>query len=108
MECELNRSHWSKPARSFLCSDITSYQKKQRPCDVLFILLFPNISPLVVRPYERGHAKINVKVLKASKYVLPLTATGSMSFKSVEDRVLYSSLDTFHQDILTSCQYGLS
>ena len=52
--------------------------------------------------------KLTLKSLKASKYVLPLTATSSMSFKSVEDRVLYSSFDTFHLDILASCEYGLS
>ena len=98
MERELNRSHWSKPARSFFCSDITSYQKNKGHATSCLFFYF-QISHLW---------KINVKVLKASKYVLPLTATGSMSFKSVENRVLYSSLDTFHQDILTSCQYGLS
>ena len=30
----------------------------------------------------------------------PLTATGSMSFKPVEDRLLYPSFDTFPLDIL--------
>ena len=58
MERELNRSHWSKSARSFLCSDITSLQKKQRPCELLFIPLFPNISPLAARLYERDHANV--------------------------------------------------
>ena len=51
---ELNRSHWSKSARSFLCSDY-SLAKKQRPWELLFFLLFPNISPLAACVYERDH-----------------------------------------------------
>ena len=40
---ELNRSHWSKSGRSLLCSDYR-LAKKQRPCELLRILLFPSIS----------------------------------------------------------------
>ena len=58
---ELNRSHWSKSARSFLCSDIIyRLAKKQRSCEFFFILLFPNISPLAERAYERDHKKVEV------------------------------------------------
>ena len=39
----LNRSHRSKSARSFLCSD-HRLAKQQRPCELLFILLLSNIS----------------------------------------------------------------
>ena len=41
---ELNRSHWSKFARSFLCSDYR-LAKKQKPCELLCnIRLLSNIS----------------------------------------------------------------
>ena len=56
---ELNFSHWSKSARSFLYSDYR-LAKKQRPCELLFILLFPNTSPLAARAYERDNTNVEV------------------------------------------------
>ena len=104
MERELNRSCWSKSPRSFLCSDITPLQKRKGHVSFCFVPLFPNISPLAARPYERDLANVCLK--KPVNMFFPLTATGSMSFKPVEDRLLYPSFDTFHLDILASCQYG--
>ena len=40
---KLNRSHWSKSGRSLLCS-YYRLAKKQRSCELLRVLLFPNIS----------------------------------------------------------------
>ena len=84
---ELNRSHWSKFARSLLCSDYR-LAKKQRPCELLCnILLLSNISR-----GARGEKRSSLFFSSLPEQSLIITSSSSLTVCTVKRDMVKSAV----------------